>query len=94
MTETAQQPIELILFTAQLENQKQPSAQIDGLKQMFYYSIQVAGFNSGGLGPLSKPIPIRVGAYDNQNNLSSSICYYLNIHLLLFIILLFILLRN
>uniref|UniRef100_A0A914KQG3 Fibronectin type-III domain-containing protein n=1 Tax=Meloidogyne incognita TaxID=6306 RepID=A0A914KQG3_MELIC len=66
VTETAEQPIELTLTEAELHEPQRPSARIDGLKPMFYYSIQIAAFNPGGIGPLSERIPVRVGLHRQQ----------------------------
>uniref|UniRef100_A0A1I8BHF8 Ig-like domain-containing protein n=1 Tax=Meloidogyne hapla TaxID=6305 RepID=A0A1I8BHF8_MELHA len=66
VTETAEQPIELTLSEAELHEPQRPSARIDGLKPMFYYSIQIAAFNRGGIGPLSDKIPVRVGLHSQQ----------------------------
>uniref|UniRef100_A0A915NV97 Uncharacterized protein n=1 Tax=Meloidogyne floridensis TaxID=298350 RepID=A0A915NV97_9BILA len=66
VTETAEQPIELTLSEAELHEPQRPSARIDGLKPMFYYSIQIAAFNPGGIGPLSEKIPVRIGLHRQQ----------------------------
>uniref|UniRef100_A0A1I7ZB21 Down syndrome cell adhesion molecule-like protein Dscam2 n=1 Tax=Steinernema glaseri TaxID=37863 RepID=A0A1I7ZB21_9BILA len=61
ISETAAEPIELSILESALQDPLNPSARIDGLKIMHFYSVQVAGFNDGGVGPLSSPSSIRLG---------------------------------
>ncbi|KAK0398504.1 hypothetical protein QR680_002624 [Steinernema hermaphroditum] len=61
VSETAAEPIELSIQESALQDPFNPSARIDGLKIMHFYTVQVAGFNDGGVGPLSSPSTIRLG---------------------------------
>ncbi|KHJ86402.1 hypothetical protein OESDEN_13852 [Oesophagostomum dentatum] len=54
-----------------LSNPEKPSARLDGLRLMYMYTIQVAGYNSGGLGPLSSPRIIRLGPQSTLDESSS-----------------------
>uniref|UniRef100_A0AC34QHM4 Fibronectin type-III domain-containing protein n=2 Tax=Panagrolaimus sp. JU765 TaxID=591449 RepID=A0AC34QHM4_9BILA len=67
VSETAENPVILTLTEAELQNSRAPSARIDGLKLMYFYTVKVAGFNEGGLGPLSKPTSIRLGMSGDIN---------------------------
>uniref|UniRef100_A0A914HVU1 Uncharacterized protein n=1 Tax=Globodera rostochiensis TaxID=31243 RepID=A0A914HVU1_GLORO len=67
VSETAEQPILLRLTEAELNDPEKPSARVDGLRPMFFYTIQIAAFNSGGIGPLSERIPVRIGARHQLN---------------------------
>ncbi|KAL3120556.1 hypothetical protein niasHT_007848 [Heterodera trifolii] len=67
VSETAEQPILLRLAEAELNDPQRPSARIDGLRPMFLYTIQIAAFNPGGVGPFSERIPVRIGARLKQN---------------------------
>ncbi|RCN27883.1 hypothetical protein ANCCAN_26381 [Ancylostoma caninum] len=55
-----------------LSNPDRPSARLDGLRLMYMYTIQVAGYNSGGLGPLSSPRIIRLGPQSTLDEPSSA----------------------
>jgi hypothetical protein len=72
VSETAERPIVLTLTEAELQNPRKPSARIDGLKLMYYYTIKVAGFNEGGIGPVSKPTSIRLGVSGDFNGTRTS----------------------
>uniref|UniRef100_A0A914DR71 Fibronectin type-III domain-containing protein n=1 Tax=Acrobeloides nanus TaxID=290746 RepID=A0A914DR71_9BILA len=67
ISETAEKPIVLTLLESELQNPQKPSARIDGLKLMYYYTIKVSGFNEGGIGPLSEPTSIRLGMSEDLN---------------------------
>lgn len=45
-----------------LSDRRNPSARLDGLKLMYMYTIKVAGYNPGGIGPISEPRSIRLGS--------------------------------
>ncbi|CAD5228101.1 unnamed protein product [Bursaphelenchus xylophilus] len=89
ISETAEKPVVLDLLESQLQDPSKPSARIDGLKLMFYYKIQVAGFNKGGTGPRSQSTTIRIGAPDQP---SSARCVFCNPAAILIVLLLRILL--
>ncbi|WKY05021.1 hypothetical protein Q1695_005770 [Nippostrongylus brasiliensis] len=61
VSETASEAVVLTMPVSQLSNPDRPSARLDGLRLMYMYTIRVAGFNSGGVGPLSAPRTIRLG---------------------------------
>uniref|UniRef100_A0AC34GP16 Uncharacterized protein n=1 Tax=Panagrolaimus sp. ES5 TaxID=591445 RepID=A0AC34GP16_9BILA len=85
VSETAERPIVLTLTEAELQNPRKPSARIDGLKLMYYYTIKVAGFNEGGIGPVSKPTSIRLGVSSDFNASNSSFFSLLNIFILIIV---------
>ncbi|VDL80287.1 unnamed protein product [Nippostrongylus brasiliensis] len=72
----------------QLSNPDRPSARLDGLRLMYMYTIRVAGFNSGGVGPLSAPRTIRLGPQSSIDDSYTSSSLRTAANLLLFIFLL------
>ncbi|TMS38088.1 hypothetical protein L596_004891 [Steinernema carpocapsae] len=70
VSETAEHPIELSILESALQDPLYPSARIDGLKIMHLYKVQVAGFNDGGVGPLSSPSTIRLGLNTRDSSCS------------------------
>ncbi|KJH52116.1 hypothetical protein DICVIV_01695 [Dictyocaulus viviparus] len=78
VSETASEAVELTMPISDLSNPRQPSARLDGLKLMYMYTIQVAGYNSGGLGPLSASRTIRLGPRSSLDDDSSSMAYHLH----------------
>uniref|UniRef100_A0A7E4WCE2 Down syndrome cell adhesion molecule-like protein Dscam2 n=1 Tax=Panagrellus redivivus TaxID=6233 RepID=A0A7E4WCE2_PANRE len=73
VSETAEKPITLVLTEAELQNPRKPSARIDGLKLMYFYTIKVAGFNEGGVGPVSEPTSIRLGMSSDLNGAAATV---------------------
>ncbi|CAI2332434.1 unnamed protein product [Caenorhabditis sp. 36 PRJEB53466] len=61
ISETATEAIELDMPVQRLSDRRSPSARLDGLKLMYMYTIKVAGYNPGGIGPISAPRSIRLG---------------------------------
>uniref|UniRef100_A0A158P6X8 Protogenin n=1 Tax=Angiostrongylus cantonensis TaxID=6313 RepID=A0A158P6X8_ANGCA len=70
VSETASEAVKLTMPVSQLTNPDRPSARLDGLRLMYMYTIQVAGYNSGGLGPLSASRTIRLGTQSSLENSS------------------------
>ncbi|KAJ1348164.1 IG [Parelaphostrongylus tenuis] len=77
VSETASEAVELTMPISRLTNPDRPSARLDGLRLMYMYTIQVAGYNSGGLGPLSASRTIRLGtqsSLDNSSKITFDLC--------------------
>ncbi|KAL6739649.1 hypothetical protein Aduo_013080 [Ancylostoma duodenale] len=72
VSETASEAVVLTMPINRLSNPDRPSARLDGLRLMYMYTIQVAGYNSGGLGPLSSPRIIRLGPQSTLDEPSSA----------------------
>ncbi|ETN76788.1 immunoglobulin domain protein [Necator americanus] len=72
VSETASEAVVLTMPINRLSNPERPSARLDGLRLMYLYTIQVAGYNSGGLGPLSSPRIIRLGPQYSLDEPSSA----------------------
>ncbi|CAD5220987.1 unnamed protein product [Bursaphelenchus okinawaensis] len=85
ISETAEKPVVLDLLESQLQDPAKPSARIDGLKLMFYYKFQVAGFNKGGTGPRSSATTIRIGAPDAPSSAFSCISAYQPVVIIVFV---------
>uniref|UniRef100_A0A8R1EJY6 Semialdhyde_dh domain-containing protein n=1 Tax=Caenorhabditis japonica TaxID=281687 RepID=A0A8R1EJY6_CAEJA len=62
ISETATEAIELEMPVQRLSDRRNPSARLDGLKLMYMYTIKVAGYNPGGVGPISAARSIRLGS--------------------------------
>ncbi|GMT01847.1 hypothetical protein PENTCL1PPCAC_24021, partial [Pristionchus entomophagus] len=45
----------------ELANSSKPSVKLEGLQPVYTYVARVAAYNSGGVGPQSEPISIRLG---------------------------------
>ncbi|EPB73501.1 immunoglobulin domain protein [Ancylostoma ceylanicum] len=75
VSETASEAVVLTMPINRLSNPERPSARLDGLRLMYMYTIQVAGYNSGGLGPLSSPRIIRLGPQSTLDEPSSARCF-------------------
>ncbi|ULU07211.1 hypothetical protein L5515_014872 [Caenorhabditis briggsae] len=72
ISETATEAIELDMPVQRLSDRRNPSARLDGLKLMYMYTIKVAGYNPGGIGPISDPRSIRLGAPGSMDYTSES----------------------
>ncbi|VDM73921.1 unnamed protein product, partial [Strongylus vulgaris] len=72
VSETASEAVILTMPINRLSNPDKPSARLDGLRLMYMYTIQVAGYNAGGLGPLSSPRIIRLGPQSTLDEPSSA----------------------
>ncbi|KAK6026313.1 fibronectin type III domain protein [Ostertagia ostertagi] len=72
VSETASEAVVLTMPISRLSNPDRPSARLDGLRLMYMYTIQVAGYNSGGTGPLSAPRTIRLGPQSSIDDSSST----------------------
>ncbi|XGW31029.1 hypothetical protein V3C99_009748 [Haemonchus contortus] len=72
VSETASEAVVLTMPISRLSNPERPSARIDGLRLMYMYTIQIAGYNSGGIGPLSPPRTIRLGPQSSIDDSSST----------------------
>ncbi|MFH4975502.1 hypothetical protein AB6A40_002211 [Gnathostoma spinigerum] len=59
---TSNAPVVLRVNLHDLPSPSRPAVQIDGLKLMHYYTVQICGYNRGGDGPLSLPYSIRLGS--------------------------------
>ncbi|CAJ0602554.1 unnamed protein product [Cylicocyclus nassatus] len=90
VSETASEAVVLTMPSSRLTNPDRPSARIDGLRLMYMYTIQVAGYNSGGVGPLSSPRIIRLGPQSTLDEPSST-CYC-RLQKIIFIVMLLLLL--
>ncbi|WKY05022.1 hypothetical protein Q1695_005770 [Nippostrongylus brasiliensis] len=88
VSETASEAVVLTMPVSQLSNPDRPSARLDGLRLMYMYTIRVAGFNSGGVGPLSAPRTIRLGPQSSIDDSYTSSSLRTAANLLLFIFLL------
>ncbi|CAB3411347.1 unnamed protein product [Caenorhabditis bovis] len=62
ISETATEPIILDMPVQRLSDRRAPSARLDGLKLMMKYIVHVAGYNPGGIGPISAPESTRLGS--------------------------------
>lgn len=72
ISETATEAIELDMPVNRLSDRRNPSARLDGLKLMYMYTIKVAGYNPGGIGPTSQPKSIRLGTPGSMDYTSAS----------------------
>ncbi|EFO91404.1 CRE-RIG-6 protein [Caenorhabditis remanei] len=72
ISETATEAIELDMPVQRLSDRRNPSARLDGLKLMYMYTIKVAGYNSGGIGPVSDSRSIRLGSPGSMDYTSGS----------------------
>ncbi|CAJ0573769.1 unnamed protein product, partial [Mesorhabditis spiculigera] len=73
ISETASDAVVLDMPLRALVDPQQPSARLDGLRLMYKYTVQVAGYNSGGLGPRSEARSLRLGAMNSPFIGSSSL---------------------
>ncbi|CAD6198211.1 unnamed protein product [Caenorhabditis auriculariae] len=73
ISETASEAVILDMPLNRLSDRRKPSARLDGLKLMYMYTVQVAGYNPGGVGPLSDPRSIRLGSPSSLDLTSSSV---------------------
>ena len=72
ISETATEAIELDMPVQRLSDRRNPSARLDGLKLMYMYTIKVAGYNPGGIGPVSDSRSIRLGSPGSMDYTSGS----------------------
>ncbi|CAI4227763.1 unnamed protein product [Auanema sp. JU1783] len=88
ISETASEAVVLSMPNSRLTSSEKPSARLDGLRLMYMYTIQVAAYNDGGIGPLSPPKTIRLGTASTIDS-SSSPSVFLSVLLVSLYVLLF-----
>ncbi|CAI5443182.1 unnamed protein product [Caenorhabditis angaria] len=76
ISETGSEPIILDMPVHRLSDRQNPSARLDGLRLMYLYTVQVAGYNPGGIGPKSESKTIRLGAPNSVEYTSASLNFF------------------